>query len=91
MKLEENVGLIDRFFRLLFGVAFVLWGYYFFTGAISYVIVGMGLILLVTVLTGFCTFYAILDINTKGCYFCDIVPPKKITKIKKKKSKKTKA
>jgi hypothetical protein len=72
VSMESNVGKIDRIFRLIFGVAFVLVGLIYLAAPISYVVVVVGLILLVTGLVGYCSVYSILGINTVGHPICDV-------------------
>lgn len=67
MKLfKKNIGTVDRLIRLVVGIALVTVGLMYFTAPVSYVIAVVGLIVLVTVLTGSCALYSLLGINTLG-------------------------
>ncbi|MBR9689941.1 MAG: DUF2892 domain-containing protein [Candidatus Altiarchaeota archaeon] len=59
MKFEKNEGKLDRILRLVFGALLVGWGIYTanWWGL-------LGLILIVTGITGYCSLYPILGINT---------------------------
>ncbi|MDD4989638.1 MAG: DUF2892 domain-containing protein, partial [Candidatus Pacebacteria bacterium] len=66
MKLKDlqNEGALDRFIRLFVAETFFL-GAYFWTGGIWQIILyALGIISLVTSLTGFCALYKILRIKT---------------------------
>jgi len=61
MKIESNVGKLDRIIRLIIGVPLMGWGIY----AGSWWTV-LGLILIFTALTRHCTVYSWLGIDTRG-------------------------
>lgn len=91
MKLEKNEGIIDRIFRVIFGIAFVVGGPAYFGYPFSYISVFVGLILLITGASGHCSVYSLFGISTCGNPMCDITE-KTVPKAKKpaKKAKKKK-
>lgn len=76
MTFQVNEGKIDRFFRLFFGVAFLGIGFAYMVAPLSYAVMLVGIILVVTGATGHCGLYSVLGINTCGSAYCD-VPEKK--------------
>lgn len=65
MKFTQNEGSIDRIIRAIVGVVFSVSGFYFFTGIPQIVVYIVGVVMLVTAVTGFCGLYAVFHINTK--------------------------
>jgi hypothetical protein len=63
--MKKNVSNLDKGFRVAIA-ALVALLYYFdvITGTLAYVLMGVGIILLVTSLINFCPLYRILGINT---------------------------
>ena len=63
--MKKNVNNIDKGIRVAIAALFALL-YYFdvITGTLAYVLMGIGIILLVTSLINFCPLYRILGINT---------------------------
>ena len=64
--LEKNVGKTDRVVRLVLGAASLAGGYLALSGLLSYAVMFVGLILLVTGAMGSCALYSVLKINTGG-------------------------
>ncbi|MBD3210745.1 DUF2892 domain-containing protein [Candidatus Micrarchaeota archaeon] len=77
MKLEVNEGKIDRFFRIVFGLVFLGGGYLYLAAPLSWAVMLVGAILVVTGVTGYCGVYSVLGISTVGVPYCDIVGGKK--------------
>jgi hypothetical protein len=77
MDLEVNEGRIDRIFRLIFGVIFLLVGLKLLTAPLSYVAYIIAIILLFTGLTGHCSLYSLFGISTVGNPLCDFPIGKK--------------
>ncbi|HSF81514.1 MAG TPA: DUF2892 domain-containing protein [Anaerolineales bacterium] len=65
---KRNVGMLDRIARLVLGIVLLPSGLFLFGGlqgnVLGLVIAGLGLIGLVTGLTGFCLLYVPFGINT---------------------------
>jgi len=65
--MKANVGTIDRVIRALAGVALLAFG---FLGGLAspwnFVAMGVGAVLLLTAIIGFCPPYALMGINTCG-------------------------
>ncbi|MFZ2192867.1 MAG: DUF2892 domain-containing protein [Candidatus Moraniibacteriota bacterium] len=63
--MQQNEGIIDRLVRLAIGIVLVYLTYLKFSGwmaAIGYV---LGIVAIITALTGYCHIYKIMGINTK--------------------------
>ncbi|MFP3949891.1 MAG: DUF2892 domain-containing protein [Candidatus Micrarchaeia archaeon] len=78
--MKKNVGIIDRVFRVVFGIAFITGSLLFLTPPLSYPLMLLGAILIVTGLWGKCWVYKYLGIDTCGG-ICDI---KRMPKAEKK-------
>ena len=63
MKKYQNEGVIDRGARLLIGELFLLIAYFWVGGGLSVVLYVLGVISIITALTGFCGLYKVLGIN----------------------------
>jgi len=68
MKLKElkNEGTIDRLARLLIAEIFILGAFFWFGGAWQIIFYVVGIISLVTSITGFCALYKVFGIRTFG-------------------------
>lgn len=65
MKLfEKNVGGIDRIVRLALGLALLGAGYIFVAAPLSYVVMLLGLVLLLTGIMRTCLLYNLVGVNT---------------------------
>lgn len=64
MKKYQNEGVIDRLVRLLIGELFILVAYFWIGGVLSIVLYVLGIIALVTAITGFCGLYKVIGVNT---------------------------
>jgi len=66
--MKANVGTIDRVFRLLAGIAAIVFGY---MGGLespwNMVAMGAGGVFVLTSIIKFCPLYIILGLNTCGC------------------------
>jgi hypothetical protein len=63
--MKTNVGNIDKVIRITLAVVFAV---LYFTNTVSgtagYVVLGLGVVLLLTSLVGFCPLYALVGLNT---------------------------
>lgn len=64
MKKYQNEGTIDRFSRLILAEVFLLGGYFWLGGLLQLFVLAVGVILLVTALSGFCGLYKVFGITT---------------------------
>lgn len=64
MKKYQNEGVIDRGARLLISGLLILVAYFWVGGVLSIVLYVIGIIALVTAITGFCGLYKVIGINT---------------------------
>lgn len=64
--METNEGTVDRVIRVIFGFILVYTGAIpmGLSGALAYIVVLIGLILLITGIIGHCGLYTIIGINT---------------------------
>jgi uncharacterized membrane protein HdeD (DUF308 family) len=64
--MEKNECTSDRVVRVILGIILLYVGaiYMGLSGILSYIVVIVGLLLLVTGLIGFCLLYSVLGINT---------------------------
>jgi hypothetical protein len=62
--MKENVGTVDRSLRVVFGIALFFVGWLGSSGALSTVILVIGLVLIVTGLISHCPIYSILGKST---------------------------
>ena len=60
----KNEGLFDRILRFILGVGFFILGYVYFENGWQYVFYFVGLVLLITSLTGYCGVYKLFKIST---------------------------
>lgn len=58
----KNVGGIDKVLRVVFGIAFLVFG--IVQGGAWWALAAFGAVLLVTAITGFCGLYTFLKVNT---------------------------
>ncbi len=79
MAKDHNVGMIDRLFRVVFGITFITGGLIYLAPPVSYLLLLLGAILVLTGLLGKCPAYSFLGINTCGG-MCDL---KKMPKSKR--------
>jgi hypothetical protein len=64
MKKYQNEGVIDRLFRLLISELLIIVAYFWVGGVLSIILYVLGIIALVTSITGFCGLYKIICIST---------------------------
>ena len=64
MKKYQNEGVIDRGVRLLISEFLILGAYFWVGGVLSIILYVVGIIALVTAVTGFCGLYKIIGVNT---------------------------
>ncbi len=63
--METNEGTVDRVVRIVFGLVLIYVGFsQIVAGILTYVIATVGLIMLVTGVTGHCQLYTFAGINT---------------------------
>lgn len=62
--MKENVGTVDRSLRMVFGIALFFVGWLGPDGALSYVLMVVGLVLIVTGLMSSCPIYSIMGKST---------------------------
>jgi len=64
--MEKNEGTTDRVVRVILGIILLYVGaiYMGLSGILSYIVVIVGLLLLVTGLIGFCCLYSVFGMNT---------------------------
>jgi uncharacterized membrane protein HdeD (DUF308 family) len=62
--LEKNVGKTDRIVRLVLGIAAAGGGYIALSEPLSYIVMLVGLVLIVTGALGTCGLYTVLGVNT---------------------------
>jgi len=60
----DNVGTVDRTLRMVFGVALFFIGFLGADSILSYVLMGAGVVLIVTGLTSSCPIYKIFGAST---------------------------
>ena len=64
--MEKNEGTVDRVIRVILGFILIYIGamQMGLSGALAYIVVLIGLILLITGTTGYCGLYTVIGINT---------------------------
>jgi sugar phosphate permease len=62
--MKENVGTVDRSLRVVFGIALFFVGWLGDDGALSMVLLVVGLVLIVTGLMSHCPIYSIMGKST---------------------------
>ncbi|WP_337867870.1 DUF2892 domain-containing protein [Meiothermus sp.] len=62
--MKPNEGTTDRIIRLALAVVFFLLAFAVAAGVWVYVAAGLGVVMLLTSVVGFCPLYALLGINT---------------------------
>lgn len=68
---EKNVGISDRIIRIVIGLALIAIGYLYFAGWQSIALYVLGAGTLFTGVTGFCSLYKLLGIDTAKCAHCE--------------------
>jgi hypothetical protein len=63
--MQKNEGTIDRWIRAILGILIIYLAHQVFSGVGQIVGYILGVIVLITALTGYCLLYQILGINTK--------------------------
>lgn len=64
--MSTNIGIVDRYLRLIVGVGLVAWALGFIPAVAPSPWGWIGLIPIVTALAGHCPAYALLGVNTCG-------------------------
>ena len=59
-----NVGRIDRIFRIVAGLVFILAGFFFLSGTLGIILGIVGIVFLLTGLLGWCPLYLLLHFST---------------------------
>ncbi len=62
--MQKNESGIDRIVRVILGLVFLLVAFRFTADGLSLVFYILGVVMIVTAITGFCLFYKIFGINT---------------------------
>jgi hypothetical protein len=62
--IKTNEGTLDRIIRAALGLALMFIAYIYTTGVVFALLTALGLISLITGITGFCGLYSLLGINT---------------------------
>jgi len=62
--MTKNVGTIDRIIRAVLGVIFVLSFFFLKSLLFKIILLILGIVLIFTAITGFCSLYKILGIST---------------------------
>jgi Protein of unknown function (DUF2892) len=63
--MKTNVGSIDKIIRISLAVVFaVLYFTNTVSGTVAYVVLGLGVVFLLTSIVGFCPLYALVGLNT---------------------------
>ncbi len=66
MKLQQNVGSLDRIIRIVLGIALLALALtQVFTGALSIIAIILGVVLIVTAVFSFCPLYAAFRMSTR--------------------------
>jgi hypothetical protein len=66
MKLQQNVGSLDRIIRVVLGIALIVLALtQVLTGALAIIAIVLGIVFIVTAVFSFCPIYAALKLNTK--------------------------
>jgi hypothetical protein len=60
----KNEGMNDRIIRGIAGAVILFLGFFYLSGIWQAALMGVGLILLLTAVSGFCALYSLLGINT---------------------------
>ncbi|HTY13005.1 MAG TPA: DUF2892 domain-containing protein [Candidatus Omnitrophota bacterium] len=64
--MPNNVGMIDRAIRAILGIGLIWYAlYHYLTPAWVWIVAILGLILIITGLSGYCPIYQLLKISTK--------------------------
>ncbi len=64
MKAFQNEGELDRFVRLCVGIVSILGAYFWLGGIVQYILIGVGVIFLITAFSGVCPLYIPFGIRT---------------------------
>ncbi|MEW6617183.1 MAG: DUF2892 domain-containing protein [Patescibacteria group bacterium] len=72
--MKKNVGTVDKIIRGILGLVFIYFGVFFYTTSVvlSIVLFVIGLLLIITSMTGFCFLYTLIGVNTKKD---TVIPP----------------
>ena len=64
MKINKNLGSLDRALRILVGMALFILGFMGYLGSFGWLAIVIGGVLLITTVFSFCPAYAILGVKT---------------------------
>ena len=64
MKITENIGMIDRYLRVIMSEVLFLGAYFWFGGVAQMILMILGLVMLLTAFFGFCGAYKLFGITT---------------------------
>lgn len=65
MKVNKNVGVLDRVVRMVAGIALAITGLTITKGMTGLILVALSVPLLASALLGFCPTYTLLKVSTK--------------------------
>jgi hypothetical protein len=65
MKMNRNVGVLDRMIRIVAGIALIIVGATVTQGTASMVLYALSIPLLLSALLGFCPTYTLLGLSTR--------------------------
>jgi len=65
--MKKNVGTVDKIVRGILGLILIYLGVFFYATnlVLSIILFIVGLLLIITSMTGFCFFYTLIGVNTK--------------------------
>jgi len=71
--MKKNVGTVDKIVRGILGLVVIYLGVFFYatSSVLSIVLFVIGLLLIITSMTGFCFLYTLIGVNTKK----DVIEP----------------
>jgi hypothetical protein len=63
--MTKNMGMVDRWIRIILGIIFVLWAIFIATGVWAGALYTLGAIMIITSLVGTCPLYMPFGISTR--------------------------
>ncbi len=65
MKYEPNMGELDKILRLVLGIYFLPLGFFFIQGPLGIILGIVGIVFILTSLSGWCPLYTLLGWNSR--------------------------
>ncbi|HMS91756.1 MAG TPA: DUF2892 domain-containing protein [Candidatus Absconditabacterales bacterium] len=62
--MKTNEGILDRLIRLIIAIVLLVGGYLRLVGTLQIIIYVVGIVVLITSITGFCGIYSLFNITT---------------------------